>query len=113
MIPELGHLALWLAVAVALVQLVGPTLGLARHDGRLIALAERAALLHALLVLAAFLALMWAFWSSDFSVALVAGNSHTDKPDLYKITGVWANHEGSMLLWVTVLSAAGALLVEV
>ncbi len=110
MIPELGHLALWLAVAVALVQLVGPTLGLARHDGRLIALAGRAALLHALLVLAAFLALMWAFWSSDFSVALVAGNSHTDKPDLYKITGVWANHEGSMLLWVLMLALSGAAL---
>ncbi len=110
MIPELGHLALWLAVAVTLVQALGPTLGLARNDDRLIALGARAALLHALLVLAAFVALMWSFWVSDFSVALVTDNSHTDKPDLYKITGVWANHEGSMLLWVLMLALSGGAL---
>ena len=108
MIPELGHLALWLAAAAALLQAAAPGIGLWRRDDSLTGLARPAALAQALLTLAAFAALTWAFWVSDFSVKLVASNSHSQKPDLYRLTGVWANHEGSLLLWVMVMAFAGA-----
>jgi cytochrome c-type biogenesis protein CcmF len=108
MIPELGHFALWLAAAAALLQFAAPTMGLARQDDGLVALARPAALAQALFTCLAFAALSWAFWISDFSVALVTANSHTLKPPMYLLTGVWANHEGSLLLWVLVLALAGA-----
>jgi cytochrome c-type biogenesis protein CcmF len=108
MIPELGHFALILALAVALVQGSVPLLGAARGDGRLMQLGRYAALTQALLVVLAFLALTQAFVTSDFSVLLVADNSHSAKPLLYKISGVWGNHEGSMLLWALILSLFGA-----
>lgn len=107
MIPELGHAALWLAASFALLQLIAPSLGLAKGREEWIALARPAAAMQALLMLVAFAALSWCFVVSDFSVGLVATNSHSLKPMLYKVTGVWANHEGSMLLWVTVLALAG------
>ncbi|MCS6986485.1 MAG: heme lyase CcmF/NrfE family subunit [Sphingomonadaceae bacterium] len=102
-IPELGHLALWLALAAALVQAVAP------WHARLGQAAAPAAAAQGLLVLGAFVALGWAFLVSDFSVELVTANSHTMKPTLYKLTGIWANHEGSMLLWVLILALAGLL----
>ncbi|TPE63693.1 heme lyase CcmF/NrfE family subunit [Sandaracinobacter neustonicus] len=108
MIPELGHLALWLAASFALLQAAAPSIGLWKRDEALAALARPAALAQALLTLGAFAALTWAFWVSDFSVKLVAANSHSQKPDLYRFTGVWANHEGSLLLWVLVMALAGA-----
>ncbi|WP_448582184.1 heme lyase CcmF/NrfE family subunit [Thermaurantiacus sp.] len=104
MIPsfaELGHLALWLAAAAALVMAVAPL------RPALAGLARPAAVGHGLLLLLAYAAMTHAFLVSDFSVALVASNSHTAKPLLYKLTGVWANHEGSMLLWVLILAIAG------
>ncbi len=101
MIPEIGHAALWLAAGLALVQALAPVL-------RVTGLSVPAALGQAILCLIAFLALMWAFVVSDFSVGLVAANSHTAKPMIYKVTGVWANHEGSMLLWVLILALFGA-----
>lgn len=104
---ELGHLSLWLALAISLLQVVLPSLGLARRDGRLVALAVPAAQTQVLLALAAFGALTWCFVTSDFSVRIVASNSHTLKPMLYKVTGVWGNHEGSLLLWVAMLALAG------
>ena len=107
-IPEIGHFALILALAVALVQGTAPLIGAARGDARLMALAPTAALTQAFLVILAFLALMQAYVTSDFSVANVAANSHSTKPLLYKITGVWGNHEGSMLLWALILSIFGA-----
>ncbi|HEY7240714.1 MAG TPA: c-type cytochrome biogenesis protein CcmF, partial [Burkholderiales bacterium] len=88
MIPELGHFALILALAVALVQGTLPLVGAARGDTRLMALAPTAALTQAFLVILAFLALMQAYVASDFSVANVVANSHSAKPLLYKITGV-------------------------
>jgi cytochrome c-type biogenesis protein CcmF len=100
-IAELGHLALWLAAGLALLQAAAPFVP------RLVPLAVPVAIGQGLLVLAAFAAMTWAFLVSDFSVVLVAENSHTLKPTLYKVTGVWANHEGSMLLWVLILGLAG------
>ncbi len=102
MIPEIGHFLLWLAAAAALVQAAGLA-------GRGIeVLAVPAACAQLLFALAAFAALTWAFLVSDFSLQLVTLNSHTLKPTLYKFTGVWANHEGSLLLWVLVMALAGA-----
>ena len=107
MIAEIGHFSLWLALAVAVCQFLLPTIGAHKDDARLRAVAVPAAQAQVLLSLISFGALTWCFWVSDFSVQLVATNSHTMKPALYKITGVWANHEGSMLLWVTILALAG------
>ena len=108
MIVELGHFALILALMVALVQATLPLWGAQRGDARLMALAEPAALLQAVLVAASFGALTWAFVVSDFSLIVVVNNSHTLKPMLYKIAGVWGNHEGSLLLWVLILAVYGA-----
>ncbi len=108
MIVELGHFALILAFAVALVQATLPLYGAARRDSRLMALAEPAALVQLILIATAFAALTYAFVVSDFSLRLVTLNSHTDKPMLYKISGVWGNHEGSLLLWSLTLALFGA-----
>ena len=108
MIPELGHFALILALAVALVQGTLPLVGASRGDLRLMALGRTAALTQAFLVLIAFGALTQAFVTSDFSVANVVANSHSAKPLLYKVSGVWGNHEGSMLLWALILALFGA-----
>ncbi|WP_421995624.1 heme lyase CcmF/NrfE family subunit [Reyranella sp.] len=108
MIPELGHFALILALVVALVQGTLPLVGAARGDVRLMALGSTAALTQAMLVVLAFAALTQAYVTSDFSVANVVANSHSAKPLLYKVSGVWGNHEGSMLLWALILSLFGA-----
>ncbi|MEM8981224.1 MAG: heme lyase CcmF/NrfE family subunit [Pseudomonadota bacterium] len=107
MIIELGHFALILAFMVALVQAVVPLVGAARRWPGWMAVAEPAATLQFLLTAVAFAALTWAFITSDFSVQLVTANSHSAKPLLYKITGVWGNHEGSMLLWVLIVTLFG------
>ncbi len=108
MIPELGHFALILALAVALVQGTLPLIGASRGDLRLMTLGRTAALTQAFLVLLAFGALTQAYVTSDFSVLNVVDNSHSAKPLLYKISGVWGNHEGSMLLWALILALFGA-----
>ena len=108
MITELGHFALVLAALVALVQMVVPLIGASRHWPGWMAVAEPAAVMQFLLVAFSFGALTWAFVTSDFSLRLVILNSHTDKPMLYKVSGVWGNHEGSMLLWVLILALFGA-----
>ncbi|MCA0305078.1 MAG: heme lyase CcmF/NrfE family subunit [Proteobacteria bacterium] len=108
MIPELGHFALVLALVVALLQGTLPLVGAQRGDRRLMAFGDVAALTQALLVATAFAALTQAFVTSDFSVANVVANSHSAKPLLYKISGVWGNHEGSMLLWALILALFGA-----
>jgi cytochrome c-type biogenesis protein CcmF len=107
-IPELGLFALILALAVALVQGSLPMVGAARGNLRWMALARPAAFLQFALVATAFLALMQAYVSSDFTVLNVVRNSHSAKPMLYKVSGVWGNHEGSMLLWVLILTLFGA-----
>src|ERR1700722_13090544 len=108
MIDEIGQLALVLALFVAAIQATVPLYGAARGDGALIALARPAALAQFLFVATAFFALMHAYATSDFSMLNVAANSSSAKPMLYKITGVWSNHEGSMILWVFMLSLFGA-----
>ena len=108
MIVELGHFALILALVVAVLQTVLPMYGAARQDGALMALAGPASVVQFLLVALSFGALTYAFVVSDFSLALVVSNSHTLKPMLYKVSGVWGNHEGSLLLWVLCLALFGA-----
>ena len=107
MIPEIGHFALILALFVALAQAVFPLIGAARGNRLWMNVACPASVAQFLLIAVAFGALMWCYIVSDFSVLNVAQNSHTDKPMLYKIAGVWGNHEGSMLLWVFILGLYG------
>ncbi len=109
MITELGHFALLLAFGVALIQMVVPMVGAAKGWPGWMAVAEPAAGIQLVLVGAAFGALMWAFITSDFSLAVVVSNSHSMKPMLYKISGTWGNHEGSMLLWVFIVALFGAM----
>ncbi len=108
MLIEIGHFALILAFGVALVQMVLPLVGAHKGWRAWMAVAEPAASLQVVLVGFSFAVLTWAFVVSDFSVELVYLNSHTDKPMLYKISGVWGNHEGSLLLWVLILTIFGA-----
>jgi cytochrome c-type biogenesis protein CcmF len=107
MIPEIGQFSLVLALFVALAQATVPLIGAARGWGDWMALAGTAATVQFLLVITAFACLTQAYVVSDFSVANVAHNSHTLKPLLYKISGVWGNHEGSMVLWVSILALFG------
>jgi len=109
MIVELGHFALILAFVVACVQMVVPLVGAQRGWQGWMAVGEPAATTQFFLILFSFSALTYAFVTSDFSLRLVTLNSHTDKPMLYKVTGVWGNHEGSMLLWVLILALFGAM----
>ena len=108
MLNELAHFALILALIVACVQTVVPLVGAQRGWRGWMAVAEPAATAQVVLIGFAFAVLTWAFAVSDFSLRLVTLNSHTDKPMLYKITGVWGNHEGSLLLWVLILAIFGA-----
>src|ERR1700733_13103973 len=110
MITELGHMALILAFCVALVQATVPMLGASRAHPGWMAVGRNTAFVQFGLVALAMAALMHAYITSDFSVINVIENSHTDKPLLYKITGVWGNHEGSMLLWIFMLDLCGAAL---
>ncbi|EKV32219.1 Cytochrome c heme lyase subunit CcmF [Caenispirillum salinarum AK4] len=103
MIAELGHYALVLAFMVSLVQSSVPLIGAQRGDAVMMDLARPASIAMFLLVGTSFGALTYSYVVSDFSVINVAQNSHTDKPMLYKISGVWGNHEGSLLLWITIL----------
>ncbi|MDR3416794.1 MAG: heme lyase CcmF/NrfE family subunit [Nevskia sp.] len=105
MIPELGHFAVILALGVALLQAAVPLLGWRRHDARLMSFAASAAQGQFLCVAAAYACLTYAFVSKDFSVAYVAENDHSQLPLIYRITAVWGAHEGSLLLWVLILSA--------
>ena len=112
MIAEFGLAALWLAGALALLQLVAGALALrgGQNSGGNAALAgvvRPAAVVQGVLALLAFAALLAVFAETDLSVKLVAMNSHSAKPMLYKIAATWGNHEGSMLLWVTVMGLAG------
>jgi cytochrome c-type biogenesis protein CcmF len=106
-IIEIGHFALILAFAVACVQSGSVVWAAVTRDEAASSLASSAAKAQFVLVAMAFAALIWAYVTSDFSVLNVATNSHTAKPLVYKISGVWGNHEGSMLLWVFMLSAFG------
>lgn len=109
MIAELGHYFVVLALGLAILQAVFPLIGAARQDGRMMMIGRPAAYGQFMFSLAAFIALTYSYIVSDFSVAVVARNSHSLKPLLYKISGVWGNHEGSILLWVMFLALFGAM----
>jgi len=109
MIAEFGHYALVLALALALVQASVPMIGARKDDPVLMAVAGPTAVGQFCFVAMAFAALMTCYVRSDFSVINVFENSHSAKPLVYKLSGLWGNHEGSMLLWVLILSVFGAL----
>ena len=108
MIIEIGHFALMLALAVAMVQMIMPFWGARVGDYGLMRIAEPAALAQFGLICISFMALIYAYVTSDFSVLNVFQNSHSTKPLIYRISGVWGNHEGSMILWVLILALFGA-----
>ncbi|AOL23900.1 cytochrome c-type biogenesis protein CcmF [Erythrobacter litoralis] len=117
MIAEIGLAALWLAAALAVLQMISGALALrtrAREGGGdanpMAFYARPAAMVQAALAVLAFVMLLYAFAITDLSIKLVATNSHSAKPFIYKLTGTWGNHEGSMLLWVAVLALSGGLL---
>jgi len=109
MFVETGHYALTLALGLSLVQFLMPLWGATVRDGALAAIATPAALAAFACVALAFSALTYAYATSDFSLVNVVENSHSLKPFVYKLTGVWGNHEGSMLLWVLILTLFGAM----
>jgi cytochrome c-type biogenesis protein CcmF len=109
MIAEFGHYALVLALALALVEASVPMVGARKNDPVLMAVAGPAALAQFCFVAIAFAALTICYVRSDFSVLNVFENSHSAKPLVYKLSGLWGNHEGSMLLWVLILTLFGAL----
>jgi len=108
-IAEAGHYALVLALGLALIQSFVPILGARWGDAALMNVARSTALAQLLFVASSFAALVILHVTSDFSVVNVYENSHSLKPLIYKITGVWGNHEGSMLLWVLILALFGGL----
>ncbi len=108
MIAELGLAALWLAASLALLQMLAGWAGWRQASEPLAALLRPVAIAQGLLCLLSFGALIWLFYITDLSVLLVAANSHVDKPMIFKIAATWGNHEGSMLLWVTVLALSSA-----
>jgi len=107
---ELGHFSLALALAIAILQATIPLVGAQTGRRRWMEFGTPLALTQFVAIAVSFAALMHAFITSDFSLRVVVQNSHSMKPMLYKIAGVWGNHEGSMLLWVLILAAFGAAL---
>jgi cytochrome c-type biogenesis protein CcmF len=103
MLPELGHLALILALAMALLQATLPLLGAARGEPRLLAVARPAAVGQFVFLLLSFLCLVFSFVNNDFSVAYVAEHSNSQLPVWYRVSAVWGGHEGSLLLWALLL----------
>ena len=111
MIAELGLAALWLAAALAALQMLAGFLAVrGTGSSELAGLIRPAAIVQGLLVTLSFVALVWLFAITDLSVKLVAANSHSMKPLIFKLSGTWGNHEGSMLLWVMVMGLAGGLI---
>ena len=110
MIANLGFAALWFAAALALLQFLAGSMAVRSPGHPLQGIVRPVAVMQGLLVTISFAILIWLFCVTDLSVALVAKNSHSAKPLLYKFAGTWGNHEGSMLLWVMVMGLAGAFL---
>ena len=108
MIAEAGLAALWLAAALSLLQLFLGSAALRPGGEGFLHLVRPVTVAQGVLAAISFTMLIWLFLRTDLSVQLVASNSHSAKPWLYKFAGAWGNHEGSMLLWVTVLAVAGA-----
>ena len=107
MTAEAGLIALWFAAALAAMQVTLAGIAIRRGDDTIAAAVRPVAIVQGGLALLAMIALVRVFLASDMSVALVVANSHSAKPWIYKFAGAWGNHEGSMLLWVTILGLAG------
>jgi cytochrome c-type biogenesis protein CcmF len=107
-IAEIGHYTLWVALAVTVLQAVLPLLGVWRRDARLMALGASGAQVQFLLIAVSYACLTWAFIARDWSLAYVVANSHSELPLMYRISAVWGAHEGSMLLWILMLTGWGA-----
>jgi cytochrome c-type biogenesis protein CcmF len=108
MSTNLGHICLLISMGLTSVTAIWAPLQCTKLSHRKLAIIESLTVLQALLILTAFMSLVYAYMISDFSVMNVAVNSHTSKPLFYKISAVWGNHEGSMLLWLLVLSGFSA-----
>ena len=108
MITEIGHFCLVLAFVLSLSQSMVPIYASKTNFKQLHSITLRVSLLNAICVSFSFISLVWAFIVSDFSVALVAEHSHSSKPMIFKISGTWGNHEGSLLMWNLILSIFGA-----
>jgi cytochrome c-type biogenesis protein CcmF len=108
-IPELGHYALMLALGVAVIQGIMPIVGTRSNDPALMSMAVPAALAQFAFIAIAFAALAECYVASDFSVLNVYENSNSTMPLIYRLTSIWGNHEGSMMLWVSILAFFGAL----
>lgn len=104
MIPELGHFSLILALSLGLLMATLPLLGAYRGIATWVAFARPAAIAQFVLIALSYLCLTWAFLTNDFSVSYVANHSNTELPLIYKISGVWGGHEGSLLLWILILA---------
>lgn len=111
MLAEIGQVTLIIALLISGLQGWMGLQGAHQNDARAMLFAERAAIVQAFLCIAAFALLAHAFMVSDFSVKLVTTNSHTSKPMIYKFSGTWGNHEGSMLLWIMIMALFGAAMV--
>ncbi|MEO1168524.1 MAG: heme lyase CcmF/NrfE family subunit [Pseudomonadota bacterium] len=109
MIAEAGLAALWLAAALCGLQLVFGVMALRSNSRGAVSAIRPVAIVQGLLTVFSFAMLVWLFMRTDLSVELVAANSHSAKPMLYKFSGTWGNHEGSMLLWVAILALSGSL----
>ncbi|KPQ12629.1 MAG: cytochrome c-type biogenesis protein CcmF [Saliniramus fredricksonii] len=109
MLIEVGHFALALALGLSVIQMVVPFWGARTNDPVLMSVGAPASVGVFVLVLFSFGVLTYAYVTSDFSLTNVYANSHSQKPMIYKVTGVWGNHEGSMLLWIVILTLFGAL----
>jgi cytochrome c-type biogenesis protein CcmF len=109
MINEIGHYALVLSLAVSLIVSIVPVIGARRGNVGMMQIGTMGSVLMFVLVLLSFATLTRAYAVSDFSLENVWQNSHSLMPTLYKITGVWGNHEGSMLLWLLILVLFSAL----
>jgi cytochrome c-type biogenesis protein CcmF len=108
MITEIGHFSLIFAFVLSLCQSLAPIYAARKSIDVIHNVTIRLAILNAIFVLISFSCLVWAFIVSDFSVALVTEHSHSSKPLIYKISGSWGNHEGSLLMWIVILSVFGA-----
>ncbi|MGB5164972.1 MAG: heme lyase CcmF/NrfE family subunit [Woeseiaceae bacterium] len=105
MIPELGHFALILALSMALCQGILPFIGVHKNNASLMAVGNWTATGQFVFIAIAFVCLTTSFLQSDFSVAYVANHSQIELPDIYKVSAVWGAHDGSVLLWVLILSS--------
>ena len=110
MIIEIGHLALILALTLSSLTILISSLGYIKNWVNFEKLTFDLSTIIFILLLISFFSLVYGFLISDFSLVVVLGNSHTSKPLIYKITGTWGNHEGSMLVWVLLLSFFGFLI---